>query len=91
MHDFVTTYRLQAATTEDFKAIVEKHMNRGMNIEGNQRMDWFFNEYVYGTELPVYHFESEIAQKGDAAMVHIKLSNPVFQPTSECSCRSTWS
>ena len=27
MHDFVDTYRLQAATTEDFKAIVEKHMS----------------------------------------------------------------
>ena len=73
MHDLVTTYRMQAATTEDFKAIVEKHMNRGMNIEGNQHMDWFFNEYVYGTDLPVYHFESDISQKGDASMLHLKL------------------
>jgi hypothetical protein len=27
MHDLLSTYRLQAATTEDFKAIVEKHMS----------------------------------------------------------------
>jgi aminopeptidase N len=41
MHDFVDTYRLQAATTEDFKAIVEKHMSPGMDLDGNHRMDWF--------------------------------------------------
>ncbi len=35
MHDFVNTYRLQAATTEDFKAIVEKHMSPRMDLEGN--------------------------------------------------------
>jgi hypothetical protein len=81
MHDFVSTYRMQAATTEDFKAMVEKHMNRGMNVEGNQRMDWFFNEYVYGTELPVYHFESDISQKGDASMLHIRLVQSGVPPS----------
>jgi hypothetical protein len=81
MHDLVTTYRLQPATTEDFKAMVEKHMNRGMNIEGNQRMDWFFNEYVYGTDLPIYHFESDISQKGDASMLHLKLVQSGVPPT----------
>jgi hypothetical protein len=24
-------------------------------------MDWFFNEYVYGTQLPAYHFESSFS------------------------------
>jgi hypothetical protein len=81
MRDFVTTYRMKAATTEDFKAMVEKHMNRGMNIDGNQRMDWFFNEYVYGTQLPAYHFESEVAQNGDAATMHIKLAQSGVPPT----------
>jgi len=54
MQDFVKTYTNKAATTEDFKAMVEKHMTRDMDMEGNQRMDWFFNEYVYGTALPSY-------------------------------------
>jgi len=65
MHDFVNTYRLQAATTEDFKAIVEKHMSPGMDLEGNHRMDWFFREYVYGTDLPAYHFEGQATPNGD--------------------------
>src|SRR5437764_3359298 len=54
MQDFVNTYRGKAATTEDFKAMVEKHMTPDMDAEGNHKMDWFFNEYVYGTQLPSY-------------------------------------
>jgi hypothetical protein len=41
MRDFVSTYRLQAATTEDFKAIVEKHMSPNMDLDGTHTMDWF--------------------------------------------------
>ncbi|MGP8250979.1 MAG: M1 family metallopeptidase [Terracidiphilus sp.] len=73
MHDFVSTYQLRPATTEDFKAMVEKHMSPAMNLDGNGRMDWFFNEYVYGTELPVYHFEGDATPSGDGNAVHIKL------------------
>jgi len=55
MQDFVNTYRGKSATTEDFKAMVEKHMTPEMDAQGNHRMDWFFNEYVYGTALPSYN------------------------------------
>src|SRR5262249_28841300 len=74
MHDFVNTYKLQPATTEDFKATVEKHMSPMMNLDGNQKMDWFFNEYVYGTEMPVYHFESQATPDGDKTTLHFKLT-----------------
>jgi hypothetical protein len=73
MQDFVSTYRLQAATTENFKAIVEKHMSPGMDLEGNRRMDWFFREYVYGTDLPVYRFEGDAKPSGDGWSLHFKL------------------
>ena len=62
MHDFVTTYAGKAATTEDFKAMVEKHMTAEMDLEGNHRMDWFFNEYVYGTALPSYKIDYNFAK-----------------------------
>ena len=74
MKDFVTTYRLQAASTEDFKAIVEKHMTRQMDLERNQKMDWFFREYVYGIDLPHYHFESQLTPAGDGQSLHFKLT-----------------
>ena len=54
MHDFVKTYGNRVATTEDFKAMVEKHMTPGMDATRDGKMDWFFNEYVYGTALPHY-------------------------------------
>jgi hypothetical protein len=73
MHDFVETHRLQPATTEDFKAAVERHMSQQMDLDGNHRMDWFFNQYVYGTDLPAYHFEGQATQNGDATSLHIKL------------------
>lgn len=54
MKDFVKTHANQVATTEDFKAMVEKHIIPDMDVNGNGKMDWFFNEYVYGTALPHY-------------------------------------
>jgi hypothetical protein len=74
MHDFVSTYSLQAATTEDFKAIVEKHMSAGMDLEGTHTMDWFFREYVYGTDLPAYHFEGDASPSDDGWNLHLKLT-----------------
>jgi len=55
---FVKTYAGKAATTEEFKAAVEKHMTQEMDLEGNHKMDWFFNEYVYGTQVPSYQISS---------------------------------
>jgi hypothetical protein len=74
MQDFVKTYQLQAATTEDFKAIVERHMSPQMDLERTHTMDWFFREYVDGTDLPAYHFEGDVAPNGDGWKLHFKLT-----------------
>jgi hypothetical protein len=68
MQDFVNTYRGKGAT-EDFKAVVEKHMSHEMDLEGNHRMDWFFNEYVYGTQLPTYRIGSFFDSGTDGTVV----------------------
>jgi aminopeptidase N len=69
MQDFVKTYSGKTATTEDFKAMVEKHMTREMDAEGNQKMDWFFNEYVYGTQLPSYKIDSSFGTDANGDVV----------------------
>jgi len=69
MQDFVKTYGGKSATTEDFKTMVEKHMTREMDLEGNQKMDWFFNEYVYGTQLPAYKLDSSFDNGADGDVV----------------------
>jgi hypothetical protein len=57
MQDFTKTYAGKAASTEDFKAIVEKHMLPIMDLDDNHRLDWFFIEYVYGTGEAQYHLD----------------------------------
>jgi len=80
MHDFLSTYKLQPATTEDFKAIVEKHMSPQMDLDNNQRMDWFFNQYVYGTALPTYRFEGNVTGNADESTLHFKLTQSGVGP-----------
>ncbi len=60
MHDFVESHREKPATTESFKAIAEKHMTKLIDLGGNGRLDWFFDEWVYGTQVPRYHFEYQL-------------------------------
>ncbi len=71
MHDFVHTYSGKAATTEDFKAILEKHMTPEMVAlaGGKNSMDWFFNEYVYGTALPAYKLDYTFDNGADGKTV----------------------
>jgi hypothetical protein len=71
MRDYCKTFDNKAASSEDFKAIVEKHMTRAMDLDGNHRMDWFFNQYVYGTGFPQYWFHVSIEPSADGK-THIK-------------------
>jgi hypothetical protein len=64
MKDFVQTHFNKDVSTEDFKTAVEKHITREMNLDGNGSMDWFFNEWVYGTEMPSYRFEYQLGAGG---------------------------
>jgi aminopeptidase N len=48
MRDYYETYKGKRATTLDFQRVVEKHIGRPM--------DWFFDEWVYGTAVPTYTF-----------------------------------
>lgn len=60
MKDFITTNFNKDVSTEDFKAIVEKHITPKMDIDKNRKIDWFFDEWVYGTEVPAYKLEYSI-------------------------------
>ena len=70
MRDFTRTYTNRVASTEDFKAMLEKHMTPEMDIDGNHTMNWFFDEYVYGTDYPSYKFEHSFStdDKGDQVL-----------------------
>jgi hypothetical protein len=58
MQDLVNTYRNKPVSTEEFKAMVEKHLTPAMNAAGDGKMNWFFDEWVYGTEIPSYSVDT---------------------------------
>jgi hypothetical protein len=64
MKDFVQTHYNQPVSTEHFKVAVEKHMTKEMDIDKNGKMDWFFDQWVYGTEVPAYKFEYTVSNEG---------------------------
>jgi hypothetical protein len=64
MKEFTSKFDNAAASTEDFKAVADKHMLPDMNLDGNGRLDWFFNQYVYGTGLPTYEFKYTLTDAG---------------------------
>lgn len=64
MKDFVKTHFNQGVTTEDLQRTVEKHMTREMDIDKNKSMAWFFDQWVYGTEIPAYKFQYQIGSDG---------------------------
>lgn len=55
--EFYTTYKKRRATTEDFIRIAEKHAKTDL--------DWFFNQWVYGTEIPTYTYAWKKQRQAD--------------------------
>jgi len=65
MRDFCKQYAYAAASTEDFQKVVEKYMVGPMDLDGNRKLDWFFNQYVYGVGLPQYTFTYQLQDTPD--------------------------
>jgi hypothetical protein len=53
IHEFTSTFAGQNASTEDFRKIVEKHAGKSM--------EWFFEQWVYGSETPEYDFSYQLS------------------------------
>ena len=66
MRDFYETYRGKRASTLDFQRAVEKHIG--------QPMDWFFDQWVYGTAVPTYTFswKAETDSAGNAVRLRVR-------------------
>jgi Carboxypeptidase regulatory-like domain/Peptidase family M1 domain len=69
MQDFVKTYTHRNASSEGFKAIAEKHMTPSMDMDGNHHLNWFFDEWVYGTEVPRYRLQYTLTSEADGKVM----------------------
>ncbi len=75
MHDFMERHRDIPASTESFKAVAEKHMTKKTDLQQNGRLDWFFREWVWGTQVPRYNFKYEVQPtEGGKFKVHAEIA-----------------
>jgi hypothetical protein len=71
MKDFAATYGGRSATTADFQKMVERHMVPTLNANHDGSMDWFFDQWVYGTDVPRYIADLKVDKAdGDEYRVH---------------------
>jgi len=59
--DFYRTYADRDPTTSDFQAVVERH--------AAMPMDWFFRQWVYGTDIPHYEWNTRTEKLGSNEFV----------------------
>ena len=74
MIDFIKTHYNKDVSTKDFKRMVEKHMPRNINPYRNGSMDWFFNQWVYGTEVPKYEMEYQLGKSKGQTILNAKIT-----------------
>ena len=61
MKDYVEIHFNKNASTKSFQEVVEKHFD--------QDMDWFFDQWVYGTEVPTYKFTHTLQPSEDGKYI----------------------
>ena len=69
LRDFVASYAGGLAETADFQRIVNKHMSRDLDLEGNRKLDWFFDQWVYETGVPTYRLDSSLTARKSGGFV----------------------
>lgn len=60
LRDFVSSNRGKVVSTWDFQRLVERHMNKGMDLQSDRKLDWFFDQWVRGTGIPSYELDYKI-------------------------------
>ena len=64
MKDFTKSFADKSASTRDFQTVVERHMTPTMDLAHDGKMDWFFRQWVYGTDIPRYAAKVDIQSAG---------------------------
>jgi hypothetical protein len=65
MKDFTSTYGGKPVTTADFQKVVERHLVPALNATHDGKADWFFNQWVYGTDVPRYVADLKVEKADD--------------------------
>ena len=63
--EFVADNAHRTVSTWDFKAVAERYMTGRMDVEGEQTLDWFFDQWVFRTGIPHYEIQYDIQDSLD--------------------------
>lgn len=74
MKDFIQSNHNKDVSTADFQEVVNRHVTPTLNIDGTGRADWFFDQWVYGTEVPAFAFEYSLREEGGKTVLAGKIT-----------------
>jgi len=74
MKDFTQSHYNQPASTRDFQRVAEKYMTQPMNLDGSGKLDWFFNQWVYGTAIPHYEVSYTLTPQGNGTRISLQIA-----------------
>lgn len=57
MREFYASYAGRRASTRDFQRVAEKH--------AGAKLDWFFQQWIFGTSIPTYRFSHVVRETPD--------------------------
>jgi len=60
-------------------------MTKEMDMDGNGKMNWFFNEWVYGTQIPNYKLDYRF-EPADGGKVKLVAKSPRATLTTRSRC-----
>ncbi|HZE68754.1 MAG TPA: M1 family aminopeptidase [Pyrinomonadaceae bacterium] len=71
MTDFVNRHRNGFASTDDFRTVANEHFARSPIAAsyGLNNLDWFFNQWVYHSDLPSYQLEYHFQDQPDGKIL----------------------
>ncbi|HEY0404676.1 MAG TPA: hypothetical protein VGC89_03045 [Pyrinomonadaceae bacterium] len=71
MTDFVNRYRDSFASTDDFRAVANEHFAKTPIAQKHKlkNLNWFFNQWVYQSDLPSYQMDYQIQDQPDGSVI----------------------
>ena len=71
MRDFVSRYRNNVASTDDFRLVANEHFAKTPIARkyGITDLNWFFHQWVYKTELPSYRLSYQVQDQPDGTAI----------------------
>jgi hypothetical protein len=69
VRDFLQEFDGANASTWDLKRVAERYMTKSMDIHGDRKLDWFFDQWIMGTGIPTYNLEYKIQPDGKGFVI----------------------